>query len=70
MGRKPEKTIMVDDDKVWQAIVLIQLNRIYDLLCLIAKDSAGTQKVEQLIEFHKNGGTYSPPPAREMDEND
>ena len=56
------------DDLVWKAIVLIQLNRIYDMLCLVATNTGGSKKVDELIEFHKNGGTYAPPPARQEEE--
>jgi len=58
----------LNQDTVWKAIVLIQLNRIYDMLALIATNTGSSRKVDELIEFHKNGGTYAPPPARQEEE--
>ena len=54
----------------FQAVMIIQLSRIYDLLAILARnvDAAAT---DTLIELHENGVWLSPPPAyTPFEEND
>ena len=47
----------------------IMLHRIYDMLTLIAKEVAGSQDVEKMVEYHKEGFLLGPSPAFISEEN-
>ncbi len=51
----------MDPRNAWP-ITYIMLNRIYDLMVVIAAN-ADSETTEQLVELHKNGMWYSPLPA-------
>lgn len=50
--------------------MLIMLSRIYDMLALVGSGETGPHLVDKLIAFHKQGKTYCPIPALELDEPD
>jgi hypothetical protein len=39
------------------------LHRIYDMLTLIAKELAGSQDVEKMVEYHEKGYLLGPVPS-------
>jgi len=41
----------------------IMLHRIYDVLCLIAKQSGDGKEIEKMVEYHKEGFLLGPSPA-------
>jgi hypothetical protein len=41
----------------------IMLHRIYDMLTLIAKEVAGSQDVEKMVEYHEKGYLLGPVPS-------
>jgi hypothetical protein len=48
----------------------IMLHRIYDVLCLIAKQSGSVQEIEKMVEYHKEGFLLGPSPAFISEEKD
>lgn len=59
------------DPEVFQPVVIIQLNRIYDVLMSILAETSprGAKMAEALNKLHEAGRFLSPPPAysTEMD---
>lgn len=49
-----------------EAVILIELGRIYDLLSIIAA-ATNPEKTRQVIELHTQGKILAPPPAIEME---
>ena len=48
----------------------IMLHRIYDVLCLIAKGTVGSNEIEKMVKYHEEGFLLGPSPAfRAEDEN-
>lgn len=41
----------------------IMLHRIYDMMTLIAKGSAGSEEVEKMIKYHEEGFLLGPSPS-------
>jgi hypothetical protein len=41
----------------------IMLHRIYDMMTLLAKASAGSEDVAKMIKYHEDGFLLGPPPA-------
>lgn len=50
-------------------VTYIMLHRIYDVMCLIAKQSGGSQEIEKMVEYHKEGFLLGPSPAFISEEN-
>ncbi len=48
----------------------IMLHRIYDVLCLIAKQVVSIQEIEKMVEYHKEGFLLGPSPAFISEEKD
>ena len=48
----------------------IMLHRIYDVLCLIAKQGGSVQEIEKMVEYHKEGFLLGPSPAFISEEKD
>ncbi len=47
----------------------IMLHRIYDVLCLIAKQGGDVKEIEKMVEYHKEGFLLGPSPAFISEEN-
>ena len=41
----------------------IMLHRIYDVLCLIAKGTVGSNEIEKMVKYHEDGFLLGPSPA-------
>ena len=41
----------------------IMLHRIYDMMTLVAKATAGNEDVEKMIKYHEDGFLLGPAPA-------
>ena len=48
----------------------IMLHRIYDVLCLIAKQLGDVKEIEKMVEYHKEGFLLGPAPAFISEEKD
>jgi len=48
----------------------IMLHRVYDVLCLIAKQLGDVQEIEKMVEYHKEGFLLGPAPAFISEEKD
>lgn len=44
-------------------VTYIMLHRIYDVLTLIASETVGQEKINQLIDYHEEGFLLGPAPA-------
>lgn len=41
----------------------IMLHRIYDVLCLIAKNTGASNEIEKMVKYHEDGFLLGPSPA-------
>ena len=48
----------------------IMLHRVYDVLCLIAKQLGDVKEIEKMVEYHKEGFLLGPSPAFISEEKD
>jgi hypothetical protein len=48
----------------------IMLHRIYDILSLIADNLAGSEKTQQMVEYHNRGYLLGPAPSYSPEESE
>jgi hypothetical protein len=41
----------------------IMLHRIYDVLCLMARSTVGSNDIEKMVKYHEDGFLLGPSPA-------